>query len=64
MAKATGISIGKVTSISESQNYNPPMYSNQMMKASMADAGGNGGGSVSLGQMKITTNVSINYEIR
>jgi uncharacterized protein YggE len=63
MAKATGISIGRVTSISENQGYNPPMYSNQMMKASMISDSGNGG-SVSLGQMEITTNVSINYEIR
>lgn len=64
MAKATGISIGKVTSISENQGYNPPIYANQMMKASMAADSSNGGGSVSLGQMEITTNVSINYEIR
>jgi uncharacterized protein YggE len=64
MAKATGISIGKVMSISESQNYNPPVYGNQMMKASMMADGENSGGSVSLGQMEITTNVSINYEIR
>lgn len=64
MAKATGISIGKVTSISESQNYNPPVYANQMMKANMAADSANSGGSVALGQMEITTNVSINYEIR
>ncbi len=63
MAKATGISIGKVTSISESQNYNPPMYGNQMMKASVGGDTSNMG-SVSAGQLEITTNVSINYEIR
>ena len=64
MAKATGISIWKVTSISENQNYNPPVYANQLMKESMMADGGNSGGNVSLGQMEITTNVSINYEIR
>ena len=64
MAKATGISIWKVTSISESQNYNPPVYANQLMKESMMADGSNSGGNVSLGQMEITTNVSINYEIR
>lgn len=63
MAKATGISIGKVTSISENQWYNPPMYANQMIKTSMNDSSISGG-SVSLGQMEITTSVSINYEIR
>jgi hypothetical protein len=35
-----------------------------MMKASAMADGGNSGGSVSLGQMEITTNVSINYEIQ
>ncbi len=64
MAKATGISIGKVISISESQNYNPPMYRNQMMKADIMADGANSVGSVAVGQMEITTNVSINYEIR
>ena len=63
MAKATGIAIGKVTSISENQSYNPPIYRNQMMKAEVAsDAGW--AGTVSLGQMEITTTVSINYEIK
>ena len=45
MAKATGISIGKVTSINESQSSTPPIYQNQMMKVSgmggeASDAGG------------------------
>lgn len=62
MAKATGISIGKVTSISENQSSTPPIYQNQMMKVSnvgeMSDAGG-----ISAGQLEVTTTVSINYEI-
>jgi uncharacterized protein YggE len=63
MAKATGISIGKVTSISENQSSTPPIYLNQMMKVSnmgseMSDAGG-----ISAGQLEVTTTVSINYEI-
>jgi uncharacterized protein YggE len=40
MAKATGISVGKVMSISESQNYVAP-YSNQMVKSNMMADGGN-----------------------
>lgn len=61
MAKATGIKVGKVMSISESQNYVAP-YANQMMKSVMADSA-NVGGTVSAGQMEVSTNVSINYEI-
>ncbi len=64
MAKATGISIGKVTSISESQSYNPPMYGNQMMKATPMADGRAEGGTISLGQLEIGTTVSINYEIK
>lgn len=61
MAKATGISVGKVVSISESQNYATP-YANQMMKSVMADSG-TVGWTVSVGQMEVNTTVSINYEI-
>lgn len=64
MAKATGITVGKVVSISESQSYNPPMYGNQMMKASMVADGGREGGTISAGQLEISTTISINYEIR
>lgn len=64
MAKATGISVWKVTSISESQSYNPPVYRNQMMKASMLADWASENSSVAAGQLEITTTVSINYEIR
>ncbi len=64
MAKATGVSVGKVISISENQSTNPYPYQNQMMKVSAmwwesSDANG-----VSAGQLEVTTTVSINYEIR
>jgi uncharacterized protein YggE len=64
MAKATGIAVGKVISISESQSYNPPMYGNQMMKSSIVSDGGRENGSISAGQLEIWTTISINYEIR
>jgi uncharacterized protein YggE len=63
MAKATGISVGKVMSISESQNYVAP-YANQMMKSNMMADSSNLGGSISIGQLEISTSVSINYEIQ
>ena len=63
IAKASGISMWKVISISESQDSTPPLYQNQMMKVSnmggeMSDAGG-----ISAGQLEVTTTVAINYEI-
>ncbi len=63
MAKASGISLGKVISISESQGYTP-MYTNQYAKSEMTTADSAGGGAVSVGQLEISTNVSISYEIR
>lgn len=63
MAKASGISLGKVLTISESQGYNPPIYANQLAKSQMASDGA-GGESVSVWQLEISTNVSISYEIR
>jgi uncharacterized protein YggE len=50
-------------SISENQGYNPPVYSNQYTKAEiMWDS--MWGGTVSVGQLEISTNVSISYEIQ
>ncbi len=63
MAKASGISLGKVISISESQGYTP-MYANQYSRSEVATADSAGGGAVSVGQLEISTNVSISYEIR
>ena len=62
MAKATGIKLGKISSLSESQSYNPPMYQNQMFKMS-AEATTGGATGVSVGQLELTTTVSISYEI-
>lgn len=63
IAKASGINLWKVINISENQGYNPPpMYSNQFAKAEMATDAIWGG--VSVGQLEISTNVSISYEIR
>lgn len=61
MAQASGITIGKVTSINENQSSPPILYQNQMMKVS-SDGAGNAGG-ISAGQLEIMTTVSINYEI-
>ncbi|NRH20940.1 SIMPL domain-containing protein [Candidatus Gracilibacteria bacterium] len=63
MAKASGINLGKVVTISESQGYVQPMYANQYAKSEMANDA-MGGGTVSVGQLEISTNVSISYEIR
>lgn len=63
IAKASGINLWKVISISENQGYNPPMFSNQFAKTEMMwDS--MWGGSVSVGQLEISTNVSISYEIQ
>lgn len=63
IARASGINLWKVVSIGESQGYNPPMYWNQYAKNEMMwDSVW--GGTVSVGQLEISTNVSISYEIR
>jgi uncharacterized protein len=62
MAKASGITLGKVMSISESQNYTP-IYANQFMMKSMDSVQTEGGG-VSAGQLEISTTVNISYEIK
>ncbi len=64
MAKASGISLGKVISISENQGYTPP-YSNQYAKSNMAGAEiASDNGTVSVGQLTISTTVSLSYEIQ
>lgn len=63
IAKVSWISLWKVMSISENQGYIPPVYSNQYTKAEiMWDS--MWGGTVSVGQLEISTNVSISYEIQ
>lgn len=64
MARASGITLGRILSISESQGgYTPPMY-NQYMAVANVERDQSGGGGVSAGQLEITTNVSITYEIK
>ncbi len=64
MAKASGISLGKVISISENQGYTP-VYSNQYAKSNMASAEiASDNGTVSVGQLTISTTVSLSYEIQ
>jgi uncharacterized protein YggE len=65
MAKASGTSLGKVVSLSESQGYTPPLYNNQFMAVKNEVAmDASAGGGVSVGQLEITTTVNMSYELR
>ncbi len=63
MAKASGITLGRILSINESQGYTPPMYNQYFAEAKMVGADMAGGG-VSAGQLELSTTVSITYEIQ
>jgi len=64
LARALGVSLGRIVNFSESGNYPVPMY----YKASLMADGRGGGESVAPdinpGENKITSSVSITYEIR
>ncbi len=63
IALASWVSLGKITSISESQNYTPPMYNQYAMMAKTEDASVGGAG-ISAWELEISTNISITYEIK
>lgn len=65
IAKAAGISLGKIVNIYESSNPQP-MYRNEYAYADMA-AGMGGGGPISdiaTGEMEVTVNVTLVYKIK
>ncbi|MBP9779826.1 SIMPL domain-containing protein [Candidatus Gracilibacteria bacterium] len=62
MAKASGITLGRILSINESQGYAQPM-SNQYYARAEMDSVAPGSG-ISAGELEISTTVSITYEIR
>ena len=65
LAKQLGVRIVRVVSFNESGNYPGPMY---YSKAVSMDAAGMGGAptapEISIGQNKVTSNVTVTYEIR
>ncbi|MFA6338523.1 MAG: SIMPL domain-containing protein [Candidatus Paceibacterota bacterium] len=65
LAKDLGVKIGRVVSFNEGGNYAVPMYSKAVMSL---DSSGRGEAmpspEISVGEQKITSNVSIVYEIR
>ncbi len=66
LANALGVSLGSITSFYESSPYQPMYYGREMM--SMDAANGSGGAKVApqlpAGESKITSNVTITYEIK
>ncbi len=62
LAKSLGVRLGDITSFSENAAY--PMYYAKAVAAPMMDSGMGGGPALPAGENKITSNVSITYEIR
>jgi uncharacterized protein YggE len=62
MAKASGITLGRILSISESQWYAQPMSNQYYARAEMDSVAP--GSWISAGELEISTTVSITYEIR
>ncbi len=64
IAKSSGISLGRILSIGESQGYVSPVANQYFAEAKAMSADMVSGGGVSAGQLEISTTVSISYEIQ
>lgn len=65
LAKELGVRLGKVVSFSEDMGGNYPMYkTNMMAEGMMADSSISQAPTLPMGENKITSNVTITYEIR
>jgi uncharacterized protein len=67
IAKAAGISLGKIINVYESSNPQPMMYRNEYAYADSAGVGMGGGGEIpdiASGEMEVTVNVTLVYKIK